>query len=163
MGHDAEDVNLGSEDLRKKYPGGILEKKSKSFKALSAEDQKALLHNTVTGETTPKVKRIKDSAEETAATVSVNYYISQLKRIKKYDEWVENSCSYKVFLRLPLEEKVKYQNTMVNFYDECLKNRKSPSEERSESSPVAQQHKEGGCPDFNDKSKWKNVNDSQGK
>ena len=86
MGYDADDVNLGSDDLRNKYPGGILEKKSKSFKALSAEDQKALLHNTVTGETTPKVKRIKDSAEETAAVVLVNHYIVELKKIKKYDE-----------------------------------------------------------------------------
>ena len=121
-----------------------------------------MLHNSITGETTSKVKRIRDSAEETAAVVSVNHYTVELKRIKKYKEWVENSCSYKVFLRLPLEEKVKYQNTMVNFYDECLKNRQPPSDERSESSPVAQPHMEGGCPDFNDKSKWENVNDSQG-
>ena len=47
---------------------------------------------------------------------------------------------------------------MVNFYDECLKNRQPSSDERSESSPVAQPHKEGGCPDFNDKRKW--VKDS---
>ena len=66
MGYDSEDSNIGSEDLRNKYPGGILEKKARSFKALSVEDQRSLLHNSVTGETTEKVKRIKDSAEETA-------------------------------------------------------------------------------------------------
>ncbi len=154
MGYDSEDSNLGNEDLQNKYPGGILEKKARSFKALSVEDQREMLNNSVTGETTEKVKRIKDSAEETAVAVSVNHYTVKLKKINKYEEWVENSCSYKVFVRLPLEEKVKYHNAMVAFYDHCIKNRQPPSGEGFESSPGAHTHKDGGCPDFDDKSKW---------
>ena len=158
MGHDSEDSNLESEDLRNKYPGGILEKKAKAFKALPIEDQSALLHNSVTGEMTAKVKRIKDAPYEKAVVVSVNHYVTELKKIKKYKDWVANSCSYAVFMKLPLEEKKKYHNVMVNFHDECIKsmkNRQPLSDERLDSSPVAQtQHKEGGCPDFDDKSKW---------
>jgi hypothetical protein len=162
MGYDTEDSDLNSDELQSKYVGKILEKKAAVFNALSVEDKKEMINNAITGETTEKVKRIKDSGAETAVVVSVNHYTRELKKIKKYSKWGKNSCTYKTFLRLPLEEKIKYQNAMVNFYDKCIRESgQSKSEERvSDSSPTAVK-KQTDCPapDFDNKKKWGPIKD----
>ena len=93
--------------------------------------------------------------------MSVHHYTRQLKRMGRYEEtengenWSDNSCDYKTFLALPLEEKKKFQDAMVNFHDQCVREKKGQPvvpDQVLDSSPTDQS---AGCPpDFDDSSKW---------
>jgi len=96
--------------------------------------------------------------------MSVQHFTRQLKKIGRYEKenngWLKDSCDYKTFLHLPLEEKKKFHNAMVNFHDQCLKEKKENGQslvpdQVLDSSPTDQA---GGCPpNFDDSSKWTEV------
>jgi len=160
-GYDFEDKELSSNDLRNKYQGSILEEKAKSFRKLSVSDQKELVYSGITGEETAVAKRIREAPFVQAVVMGVQHYTRQLKRMNRYSEeengWLKNSPGYQVFLSLPLEEKKKFHNAMVNFHDQCIREAKEKGQpavhdQVLDSSPTDQSV---GCPpNFDDSSKW---------
>jgi len=76
-----------------------------------------------------------------------------LKELGKLDQWFEQSkCSNEIFNRLPVDEKVKYHNALITFYDEVLK---ASSSKQVSDSPLTATEK--GAFDFGDTAKWEEV------
>ena len=165
-GYDQEDKELSSNDLRHKYQGSILEEKAKSFRKLSIDDQKELVYTGITGEDTGVARKVREAPFVQAVIMSVQHYTRQLKRMGMYEEsekggnWLDDSCDYKTFLRLKLEDKKDFHNAMVNFHDQCLRektNKGQPAvpDQVLDSSPTDQS---AGCPpNFDDSSKWTEI------
>ncbi len=160
-GYDSEDKELSSNDLHHKYQGNILEEKAKTFRELSIEDQKDIVYTGITGEETGVAKNVREAIFVQAVIMSVHQYTRQIKRMVRYDEsekggnWLDNSCDYKTFIKLPLEEKKKFQQAMVNFHDQCIreiKGQPAVPDQVLDSSPTDQS--EGCPPNFDDSSKW---------
>ena len=163
-GYDSEDKELSSSDIRNKYQGSILEEKAKSFRKLSIDDQKELLYTGITGEDTATARKIREAPFVQAVIMGVQFYTRQLKKMGRYEKenngWLNKSCDYKTFIGLPLEEKKKFHNAMVNFHDQCIRENKEKGQslvtnQILDSSPA---DKTGGCPpDFDDSSKWSKI------
>ena len=162
-GYDSEDKELSSGDLQHKYQGNILEEKAKTFRELSIEDQKDIVYTGITGEETGVAKNVREAIFVQAVIMSVHHYTRQLKRMSRYEEsekggnWLDNSCDYKTFIKLPLDEKKKFQGAMVNFHDQCIREKRQLAvpDQVLDSSPT--DHSAGCPPNFNDTSKWTEV------
>lgn len=159
-GYESEDKKLSSTELSRKYNQDILESKSANFRRLPLEKQKDLIYAGITGKETKISKKFKEASGHGIIKVLVNYLKTKLIQIGRYNEWLKNSCDYKTFLSLPLEEKKKFHNAMVNFHDQCLREKKENGQslvpdQVLDSSPTDQA---GDCPpNFDDSSKWTEV------
>lgn len=147
-GFDAEDGDLTSEEISGKYKGGVLGTKAKNFNKLPIKAQKEVLYTSVSGEETEVSKDIKESPMNVLVIQKAKFLLDNLKKIKKIDAW-EKACSFQVFKKLPLEEKVKYYNKLVKYHDRHMKGKSVPKRV-SDSSPTVG----AGFPDFDDPSKW---------
>lgn len=155
-GHDAGDEKLPSDALEGKYQGKVLEEKSRNFAKLKIEEQKDILLSGITGDVTGKAKQIKDAPAHVLIITKVRFFLGKLQEIGKFDEWI-NRSPWKMFIRLPLEEKEKYHNALIAFHDQCKRDGQPSSAGHSmDSSPYDQGE---GCPDFEDKSKWEAIED----
>lgn len=161
-GYDPEDKDLSGEELQNKYQGKVLEEKKNVFKKLTVEEQQDAIYESLSGEKTESSKIRKESSAHVIIITAVRHYILVLKNIDKYDKWVENTkCPFKIFVKLPLEEKTKYHNAMVAFHDKCveeIKGQTSPSDQALDSSP-GPDDQGGVCPNFDDKNKWEEIKD----
>ena len=155
MGYDPGDEDLSGDDIKGKYQGNILETKSLHFKGLKIKEQQDILYSALTNEKTDTVRRSEDSATTAFILRSVTFFLLELKKIEKFDEWTKRTIPYKEFFKLPLEEKRKYYNILVAFHDECMKERRSSSgSEVLDSSPTPS---EGDRLNFDDKKIWQEV------
>ncbi len=149
QGYDPGDENLTSEHLGRKYPGDTLKQKSNAFVGLSFEKQRERLYSVITGEEKGKHK---DVAVEIFIITNVRFFLGELKKIEKMDEWISRTIPYLEFLKLPIEEKKKYHNALIKFHDKC---KGQPESKRFlASSPTVT---EEGCPDFDNKNKWEEI------
>jgi len=156
-GFDPEDKDLSKDDLQNKYQGKVLEEKKHNFNKLTVKEQQGILYEALTGEETEESKRSKESSAHVISITTVRHYILELKKIEKYDEWIERSCPFKTFVKLPLEEKHKYRKAMAAFHEQCIKESKgqaSSEDQVLDSSPTAP---DGACPNFDDKDKWEEI------
>ena len=154
---------MTSHDLKNKYQGSILEEKAKTFRKLSIKDQKELVYTGITGEETGVARKVREAPFVQAVIMSVQHYTRQLKRMGMYEKsekggnWLDDSCDYKTFLSLKLKDKKDFHNAMVNFHDQCIreKGQSVVPDQVLDSSPTDQSV---GCPpDFDDSSKWTEV------
>lgn len=147
-GFDAEDGNLTSEELSGKYKGGVLGEKAKNFNKLPINAQKEVLYTSVSGEETKVSKDIKESPMNVLVIQKAKFLLDNLNKIKKLDEW-EKACSFKIFKKLPIKEKVKYYNKLVAYHDKHMKGGLVPKRVPDSSPTVGV-----GFPDFDDPTKW---------
>lgn len=158
-GYDPEDTKLGPSELKSKYSGDVLAKKSLSFRSLPIEKQRDLLYSAVTGKETDTSREVNEASAHGLIVQRVVFFFKKLKEIGKEDHWIKSSCDLKTFIILPLEEKKNYYNALAKFMDEQMKISGQPHAPKKDrvldSSPTGPI----GCPDFNDLSQWERLDD----
>lgn len=153
-GLDPGDESLSKEDFTRKYQGEVLEAKAKKFADLKVHEQKEFLYSAISGEQTTATRQIKDITAHTFTIATVRFFFVKLQQINKLQEWIERSCPFAVFVRLPLEEKQKYHNALVAFHDECMAKAQSPPDRILDSPPAGSG---GDPPNFDDPTKWEII------
>lgn len=147
-GFDSDDGNLTSEELSGKYKGDVLGTKAKNFNKLPIDAQKEVLYTSVSGKETKISKDIKESPMNVLVVQRAKLLLVNLRKIKKLDAW-EKACSFQIFKKLSLEEKVKYYNKLVKYHDKHMKGESVPKRVLDSSPTVG-----AGFPDFDDPTKW---------
>jgi len=155
-GLDPGDESISPKELADKYPGEVLFEKSKKFNSLNIQEQKELLFSAVTGKMSDKAREISEQAVTNFIIIRVSHYLNVLRGIGKYDEWIKLTIPYEKFTKLPIDEKKKYHNALVDYHDECLKELKGMPvvDPVSDSSPFPDNKQATGIPDFDNPEKW---------
>jgi len=155
-GYDIEDENSTSSELGKKYTTDILEQKANKFSKLEIKAQRSLLISSITGNMDGIARAVRDAPAHSFLISQVRAYMMIVEGLGKLDGWVKNASGldFNAFCRFPLEEKKKYGNALVAYHNRCMEETgRLPIKQVLDSSPTAT----GSRPDFDDKSKWKQV------
>jgi hypothetical protein len=158
QGFDIDDDQLTPEQIKNKYPGKILEEKAKNFIKLSLEGKKEILYSSISGEKTDAARELEEATAHSFIIQRALFFFKILRELGKYEDWVKRSVPYKTFVKLPLDEKRKYQNALEAYHDKCMKESGHSGKVNKrvlDSSPTFTS--KNAPPNFDDKSKWKKV------
>ena len=155
-GYDIEDEKLIGSELGKKYTTDVLEQKARKFSKLTVKEQKGMVRSSVTGEMTGIAKQVQEAPAHIFLIAKVRSYMVLIKEMGKLNEWIDSASgmTFDMFCRFSIVEKKKYGNALIAYHDRCMEEKgRVPLKQVLDSSPTAT----GVRPDFDDKSKWKQV------